>query len=266
MKRIIIAIIATSFCHVAFAQVGVNTENPQQLLHIKGTSSDVVVGTSTGNLGVGTINPSQKLDVAGNVNVSDGVKIDQNATPANIGVGTITPAAGTLLHLKTDTTENVIRLNDTSAKETGFLMTTDASGYAYWDALRPLSSVVGKRSNCITAGLGVKDDNYKEGNVQVTTTANNLVLPPGKWLIFARVETTSATLDGFYLYLILCTGTGAGRTGINRVGDLGGKPHFIYYVNISTQTTYSLAIATSGVTATTTGVGYFYALRIDRNN
>ena len=69
------------------AQVGINTENPQGVLHVDAagntngaanTSDDVVVST-TGNVGVGTIAPAAKVDIrtstaSGGLRLQDGTQ------------------------------------------------------------------------------------------------------------------------------------------------------------------------------------------------
>lgn len=72
----------------SFAQTGVNTLNPQQVFHFDGKlnestvnpkvgipsaiqQSDDVVITSGGSLGLGTINPTEKLDVNGKLRIRD---------------------------------------------------------------------------------------------------------------------------------------------------------------------------------------------------
>lgn len=67
----------------SYAQVGVNTANPQTTFHVDGNKDNAASGTPTttqqandfaitnsGNVGISTINPSEKLDIAtGNVRV-----------------------------------------------------------------------------------------------------------------------------------------------------------------------------------------------------
>lgn len=72
------------------AQIGINTDNPQQLFHLDGASSpastnpvtgtinatqaaDDVVVNSLGNVGIGTVSPSTKLHIAaGSIKIEDG--------------------------------------------------------------------------------------------------------------------------------------------------------------------------------------------------
>ncbi len=86
-----------------FSQVGINTENPQQLFHTDGKSSegtinpttgvpsnvqqvDDVVITNLGRIGIGTITPSEKLEVNGKTKIND---LPINSTNGFIGTRTL---------------------------------------------------------------------------------------------------------------------------------------------------------------------------------
>ncbi|SUJ01472.1 Uncharacterised protein [Sphingobacterium spiritivorum] len=61
-------------------QTGINTKNPQTVLHVdaKKDNSPVIqeaddfVVTSSGNVGIGTISPTHKLDIRGKIQIIDG--------------------------------------------------------------------------------------------------------------------------------------------------------------------------------------------------
>lgn len=67
------------------SQIGINTDTPLQLMHIdaanNNTSSlstkytDDVVVDASGNVGIGTVSPTAKLDVRGGVTINDGSQI-----------------------------------------------------------------------------------------------------------------------------------------------------------------------------------------------
>lgn len=67
------------------SQIGINTDTPLQLLHIdasnNNTSSlstkydDDIVINASGNVGIGTVTPTAKLDVRGGVTINDGSQI-----------------------------------------------------------------------------------------------------------------------------------------------------------------------------------------------
>ncbi|WP_146212676.1 hypothetical protein [Dysgonomonas alginatilytica] len=78
----ICAICATLFFNETHAQIGIQTENPLSVLHIdpkrdtnatgSGNISDDVVITSAGNVGIGVVAPTEKLDIRGTFRLRDG--------------------------------------------------------------------------------------------------------------------------------------------------------------------------------------------------
>ena len=66
------------------AQVGINTENPQGVFHLDGqgntsgatNASDDVIVTSSGDVGIGTLSPTQKLEVRESLRIADGTQAD----------------------------------------------------------------------------------------------------------------------------------------------------------------------------------------------
>ena len=78
----ICVICATLFLDEIQAQIGIQTENPLSVLHIDpkrdtnttgsiNTSDDVVI-TSAGNVGIGVVAPTEKLDIRGTFRLRDG--------------------------------------------------------------------------------------------------------------------------------------------------------------------------------------------------
>lgn len=78
MKKIVSTLCMLAFVS-SFAQVGINTINPQAILHVDGAKDNAVTGaptaaqqgndfvvSSTGNVGIGTVTPQKKLDVDAN--------------------------------------------------------------------------------------------------------------------------------------------------------------------------------------------------------
>lgn len=293
MKKILLILgVLISFTN-AYSQVGVNTESPLQLLHIdakgntlstsESTKVDDVVVTSGGAVGVGKVNPASglALDVSGNMNVSGSnfvegnMTIEGNLSPASISIRTLNTSVK--LQLAVENKDSVFRLADGSERA-GHLLTCDTlTGDAYWQALRPMASTVTGKVN---AGVPINTDSSP--GIEVTA-GNNLSLTPGKWMVFGKAV-TSGTLGGYYMYLYLTKGTGAGRTVISQVGELAGSdgtgsyasPQLVYLLTVEDDEVYSLSMTTSyytgsnsGTTRSTTGSyggGYFYALRIDRAN
>ena len=277
MKKILIIFTGLLFFHTLSSQIGVNTENPQKLLHINGgnagTTTDDVVVTDNGTVGIGTINPNEnlKLQVEGKLlnSVNEGEVTTQgnnyvggNLDAAKIGIGTVSPEAP--LHIVAGASEAPLRLADGSEDESA-LLTADASGYAFWDALRPMSSTI--RGTFLTGTIQTSGDTSAGRSV-----SNRIRLSPGKWLIFARVVTTG-NLSGFYMYLILSQASGTTRTPLSRVGAYAStsSPYIaanqlLYLVEISTVTEYELGLSSSRTGTLSSAHGnYFYAVRLDRN-
>ena len=136
MKKLTISLCILGFALTAKAQVGVNTTYPRGVFNVDGgtvkntdttipatvatESADDVVVDATGNVGIGTATPSQKLDVAGSAHISTQIYDGYNAAGANGQVissdGTkikwvnnvaITPAVLATL----SSTSNTIRIN-----------------------------------------------------------------------------------------------------------------------------------------------------------
>lgn len=76
----------------ALAQVGINTANPQATLHVDGQKDNPAIGapsttqqlndiviTPSGNVGVGTVTPSTKLEIASGINGVSGLKFSNTS-------------------------------------------------------------------------------------------------------------------------------------------------------------------------------------------
>lgn len=113
MKTTLFTISALLFASLAHSQVGINTQNPRQMFHVDGQkdnpatgnpttaqqSNDVVL-TAAGRIGIGTTNPSTKLEInngttAGAIKIVDGTQAESKVLMSDEnGVGTWqTPAS-----------------------------------------------------------------------------------------------------------------------------------------------------------------------------
>lgn len=153
-------VIVFLFLHLkGFGQVGVNTSNPQGMFHIDGAkdnpniglpnitqqTNDIVI-TAVGNMGLGTISPTAKLD------------IETGGTPA-------VPIAG-------------LKLVD-GTQRNNLVLTSDDNGLAKWQPIAiPFYTKTFTGSFTLPAntgtGLGIGSVRY---------TGQYLDLPPGKWAI-----------------------------------------------------------------------------------
>lgn len=146
MKKLIILII-TVISVTVFGQVGINTENPKQIFHVDGHKdnpptgnpteadqlNDVVI-TENGQIGVGKISPTEKIDVKGNIalssdgNEASSIKFYENSENGSNKITVKAP--------ETFTTDRNITLPSNEPKN-GYVLITDASGNTSWGAVNP---------------------------------------------------------------------------------------------------------------------------------
>lgn len=98
MKKIIF-VPSLLFSIMVFSQVGINTANPQQPLHVDGKKDNPASGVPTaiqqgndfvvasdGSVGVGIVNPTQKLDVNGKARIRDTEILTGTISPLYVDV------------------------------------------------------------------------------------------------------------------------------------------------------------------------------------
>lgn len=146
MKKLIVLIV-TVISVTVFGQVGINTENPQQMFHTDGQKDNPATGTPTetqqlndvvitenGQIGVGIIAPTEKIDVKGNIalssdgNEASSIKFYENSENGSNKITVKAP--------ETFTTDRNITLPSNEPKN-GYVLVTDASGNTSWGAVIP---------------------------------------------------------------------------------------------------------------------------------
>lgn len=141
-----------------YGQVGINTQNPQGVLHIdsKGDTSlstntdDDIVVDNNGNMGIGTIAPQAKLDILGKIRINDGTQED------------------------------------------GYVLTSDADGLASWK--RITSPVYLALDNLSHAGIDISmtaANNSEIGGEKWFCTNSFIKVEHGKQLIAASLYSTT---------------------------------------------------------------------------
>lgn len=86
MKSYYTLIFALCFNSFLFSQLGIQTAEPQGIFHVDAAhnntptiqeNDDFIVKNTTGNVGVGTLNPSTKLHINGKITLTDGTQGNQ---------------------------------------------------------------------------------------------------------------------------------------------------------------------------------------------
>lgn len=194
MKKHIITLLAimqVGLVIQSYAQIGINTDTPQQLFHI-----------------------DAQRNTSGTSNISDDVVIDNNG---NIGVGTTSPTAK--LHIATSST--ALRLQDGTQGSKKMLYSKDALGNLSWTD-QPASSATFYYLNTGRRNLP---------NATRTLLLSIPVAEAGNYLIFIRwwgsATTTYSTYKHIsaYLYLTKASTTAASDYG----SELDGVEHYVSY-------------------------------------
>ncbi len=157
-KYIILSTILVSAYN--FAQVGINTNNPQGILNIDGAKDNPTSGTShtaeqqlndftvlsNGNTGIGTISPSQKLEI-------------QTGGTAEV------PVTG-------------FKLSDGNQRK-NYALTSDENGVGTWK----LVTVMGINGKFVPANSSNSKYYFSTQENTYVNTGSYIDLPPGKWRI-----------------------------------------------------------------------------------
>ncbi|RMZ60744.1 hypothetical protein D1632_01835 [Chryseobacterium nematophagum] len=170
MEKTMSLIFLILFSVHVLSQVGINTSNPQDALHIDGAkdnsatgapsigqqANDIIV-TSTGNVGVGTTTPSTRLDIH-------------------------------------STTTGAIKIIDGS-QSTGRVLTTDANGVGTWQdpaiggGITTVTGVTPQTNTPYAKSTDLSNAKYMNGYID---------LPTGKWFVYMGFLVNGATVANTY--------------------------------------------------------------------
>lgn len=174
--------------HVLSAQVGINTTNPQGVLHVDGNKDNSLTGvpsvaqqandfvvTSSGRIGIGTTAPSTKIEI-------------------QTGGTTITPISG-------------FKLVDGNQKE-GRLLMSDANGLGTWQSLTNKNITVWEMGGNTSLNMDSANNTFSQekgtgsivyDNLGSTNSANSVNVPPGRYLIFITHDISGFEYGQFQL-------------------------------------------------------------------
>jgi hypothetical protein len=138
MKNTLFTILAITIGSFAFGQVGINTENPQGIFNIDGGKDNPTTGsahtaaqqlndfivTAEGNVGIGTITPTQSLDVNGRTRIRNTdiltstsvspIFVDENGL---VGKANINPQSQIAFYTSTSTSTFTPSVYNTGAEQ-----------------------------------------------------------------------------------------------------------------------------------------------------
>lgn len=172
--RLLYLLIVGMICTPAMSQIGINTETPSQLLHIDSASNntsslstknddDIVIDTNA-NVGLGTINPTAKLDVRGGVTIDDGTQVPGFLWTATDNAGHAS------WQVKTSNRTAIWRIKNTS--------------YTF-------STAGPKMTGNVSIDTG--------DQIGLQLGANSVIVPKGRYLIFFYGDISASEFGNLYL-------------------------------------------------------------------
>lgn len=280
MKIKILLLFSICIVGVSHAQIGINTENPQGMLHVKGSVNDVVVEEVTGNVGIGTLTPAAKLHVVGDAKstglVSNNIDVEGNTlVEGETGLGVANP---TIKMEIVGTSANSLRIEG-NTNYSKYVLTSNSDGVGSWNYLRPNTSringvIQGGNGSVTGTNPSIRLNETNNAYKKISTT--DLTLGKGKWLIMVKgILYRASTAASHFVEMSL-------REGATDLYEVGVVPRYatgepkiaipqitaIVHIPDNTSRTYSVyAKATNNAFYTYSegdyGTPYFYAIKLD---
>ncbi|MGJ1268225.1 hypothetical protein ACR78F_12665 [Sphingobacterium spiritivorum] len=195
-------IIATALATICFASAyaqntGINTKNPQTVLHVDGSKDNNASGAPTGT------QPANDFVVT---------------NTGNVGIGTIAPT--TKLVIDNSTAGAAIKIVD-GTQANGYVLTSDANGIASWTlvpAFRP--TVLGDFPvSAITVHANDGTGSYIASGVSIT-------LPQGKWAVNAGMTFNNISSDSWQHCYLSSSPASIAQVGFTHLGPAGNNTSY----------------------------------------
>jgi len=167
-KKIIVACSLITF-GVSFAQVGINTANPQGMFHVDGAKDNNTTGTPTaaqqlndvivtnaGNVGIGTTTPTAKMEINSGTANTSGFRFTNltSATPISAGQTIGVDASGNVITLPNPTAVSVTPYEVASTSGADFNV-DDASDTVVSGSSQTITIPTGGKAVFINFMLGI---------------------------------------------------------------------------------------------------------------
>ncbi|MFC3161189.1 hypothetical protein SAMN05443633_101262 [Chryseobacterium arachidis] len=169
MKKKIILLCSLATFGFSFAQVGVNTTNPQGAFHVDGAKDNNITGTptaaqqlndfvvtSTGNVGVGTTAPNAKMEINSGTANTSGLRFTNltSTTPISSGQTIGVDASGNVVTLPNPTAVGVTTAEVASSSGADFNV-NDSSDTVVSGSVQNITIPTGGKAVFINFMLGI---------------------------------------------------------------------------------------------------------------
>lgn len=178
-RSVFVCILTLGYTSFSYGQIGINTENPQALLHIDGASTPATTNPSSG-----TITDAQALDDI--VITNDG----------NIGIGTLSPSAKVSI-VTTGSVKGISIIDGTEGANK--VLVSDDNGIGKW------SYMAGSWMAILNAAAEIIVEPNKLGNFDFKYYASGLLSNPSQGAIDIVNGVITVPISGYYKITIFAS-------------------------------------------------------------